>query len=187
MAADNNSSLKGSIEDALELNPDIIILTGGVSAGDYDLVPDMLQELGVEILFHKVKQKPGKPILFGKTDEQLVFGLPGNPVAAFLGFELYVGPVIRRMMGQTEFETRIHEAKLLEDLKVKSNRSYFPQGNAKNIEGGWNIEPLKSKGSADIFTVTKANSFMMLDEGKYVLSSGENVKFFFIRGESNGS
>ncbi|MFH1514337.1 MAG: gephyrin-like molybdotransferase Glp [bacterium] len=183
LAADNSKSLKGSIEDALELNPDIIILTGGVSAGDYDLVPELLKEMGVEILFHKVRQKPGKPILFGRTDEQLIFGLPGNPVAAFLGFELYIGPAIRRMMGQTQFETQIHEARLSGDMKVKSDRFYLPQGVVKNIGGEWNMSSLVSKGSADIFTVTKANSFMMLDEGNYVLSAGEKVKFFFIRGE----
>ncbi len=186
-AADNRKSLKGTIEDAIELNPDIIILTGGVSAGDYDLVPGILEELGVEVLFHKVAQKPGKPMLFGKLDEMLIFGLPGNPVAAFLGFELYVGPTIRRMMGESNFSIQFMEATATGDFKIKSDRAFVPHGLAANVDGEWRIAPVESKGSADIFSVVNANAFAIFDKGKYVVKSGEKVRFFLFRGESFGT
>jgi len=186
-AADNKKSLKGTIKDAIELNPDIIILTGGVSAGDYDLVPGILQELGVEVLFHKVAQKPGKPMLFGKLGEMLIFGLPGNPVSAFLGFELYVGPTIRRMMGQSDFSTQFMEATATGDFKIKSNRAFIPHGLVENVSGEWRIAPVESKGSADIFSVVNANAFAIFDKGKYVVKSGEKVRFFLFRGENFGT
>ena len=186
-AADNKKSLNGTIQDAIELNPDIIILTGGVSAGDYDLVPDILKELGVDVLFHKVAQKPGKPMLFGKLDEMLIFGLPGNPVAAFLGFELYVGPAIRRMMGEFDFSTQYMEATAVGDFKIKCDRAYVPHGLVENVSDEWRIKPVKSKGSADIFSVVNSNAFAIFDKGKYVVKSGEKVMFFLFRGESFGT
>src|SRR5262249_12513264 len=75
---------------------DVLVLSGGVSAGKFDLVPGVLQELGVRAHFHKVALKPGKPLFFGTREGVLVFGLPGNPVSSFVCFELFVRPALRR-------------------------------------------------------------------------------------------
>jgi molybdopterin molybdotransferase len=95
---DNRDCLRRLIGRGLEL-ADVLILAGGVSAGKFDLVPDVLAEVGVTAHFHRVRLKPGKPLLFGSRGERLVFGLPGNPVSSFVGFELFVRPALRRIMG----------------------------------------------------------------------------------------
>ena len=78
---------------------DIVLLTGGVSMGDFDFIPAVLEQAGVKILFSRINIQPGKPTTFGKHADALVFGLPGNPVSSFTLFELLVRPVICRMMG----------------------------------------------------------------------------------------
>src|SRR5690606_7278960 len=81
-------------------NNDLLILTGGISVGDYDFVGKALRELEVEEIFYKVNQKPGKPLFFGKKENTLIFALPGNPAAALTCFYLYILPSINKMMGK---------------------------------------------------------------------------------------
>jgi molybdopterin molybdotransferase len=187
LVADRRESLTGAFEDALEMNPEIIIISGGVSVGDFDLVPDILKKLGAEIIFHSVAQKPGKPMLFASKDETLVFGLPGNPVAVFLTFELYVGPVIRRMLGESSFQTTFYTAKASGEFIVKTDRTYLPASQVINENGQWVITPVKSKGSADMVGIINTNAFAMFDEGSYTVNPGDEVKFFFQRGKSVGT
>ncbi len=182
---DDPDELKRFIEKGLEYN--ILALTGGVSMGDYDLAPDILREIGVEILFHKVAQKPGKPLLFGKRDKTYVFGLPGNPVAAYLGFELYAGPLIRRMSGDVDFRTEWFKATAAGEFKVKTDRTLLKASKIVWEDGGWKAYPVDSMGSADIFAVVGTNSFVRLKEGKYVVPAGEEVDFFFTRGNHHGT
>ena len=91
---DDANVLAAMVRDGLE-NSDVLILAGGVSVGAFDLVPGVLRDLGVEAHFHKVRMKPGKPLLFGTRGSTLVFGLPGNPVSSFVCFELFVRPALR--------------------------------------------------------------------------------------------
>src|SRR5262249_47767571 len=93
IARDNAEDLRALISEGLRFP--MLILSGGVSAGKLDLVPGILQELGVEPHFHKVAMKPGKPVFFGTLGETVVFGLPGNPVSSLVCFELFVRPAIR--------------------------------------------------------------------------------------------
>ena len=85
------------------LQKDVLILSGGVSMGEYDLVGDVLKEAGVRIYFEKVALRPGKPVIFGKKDKTLIFALPGNPVASLVTFELFIYPAIRKLMGFSSF------------------------------------------------------------------------------------
>jgi len=99
IATDDSESLKSFISTGIE-DYDITILTGGVSMGDFDLVPQILKESGVEILYKSIAVQPGRPTLFGKTGyNKFVFGLPGNPVSSFVQFELIVKPFIHHLMG----------------------------------------------------------------------------------------
>jgi molybdopterin molybdotransferase len=178
-AADDPTQLRAAIEGGL--GHDILTITGGVSAGDYDLVPDSLRELGVEVLFHKVAQKPGMPLLFGKRGSTLVFGLPGNPVACFLCFELYVGPAVRRLAGEWDFETKWLDGVAGADSHVKSDRTHFKAAKVRFEGSRWRVHPMPSHGSADIFSVVGTNAFARFEKGKYTVSVGEQVRFFFYR------
>src|SRR3989338_3308020 len=95
--ADRKRTLKAALSKSIQQS-DIVILTGGVSVGDYDHVKELFRELGVKSIFWKVRQKPGKPIFFGKKGSVLVFGLPGNPAAVHACFYQYVYPAIRLLM-----------------------------------------------------------------------------------------
>jgi molybdopterin molybdotransferase len=183
--ADDPNKLKKYIEKGLSYN--ILVISGGVSMGDFDLIPDVLTELGVEIIFHKVAQKPGKPLLFGKHETTYVFGMPGNPVAAYLGFELYAGPMIRRMAGEVEYKTRWYKGIAAGDFKVSSDRTQFKASKVYWDEGVWKAEPVPSRGSADILAVVGTNSFVRFDKGKYTVPAGNEVDFFFTRGHLHGT
>jgi molybdopterin molybdotransferase len=106
IARDTRESLRSVVEEGLATS-DVLLLSGGVSAGKLDLVPEVLKDAGVVPHFHKIKLKPGKPLLFGTCDrpegKRLVFGLPGNPVSSFVCFELFVRPALRRLGGHTAY------------------------------------------------------------------------------------
>ncbi|MFH1675397.1 MAG: gephyrin-like molybdotransferase Glp [bacterium] len=177
---DESGDLSRYIEKGLGC--DILVISGGVSMGDYDLVPAVLQDLGVEVIFHKVSQKPCKPLLFGKRGNTYVFGLPGNPVAVYLGFELYVGPMIRRLSGEEDFRTRWFRGMATGDFKIKSDRTQFIPCRIEWEDRRWNAYPVESKGSADIFSVVGTNAFARFNKGAYTVRSNEEVDFFFTRG-----
>ena len=173
------------IEKGLGYN--ILAICGGVSMGDYDLVPGILEKLGVEIFFHKVAQKPGKPMLFGKRGMNYIFGLPGNPVAAYLGFELYAGPMIRRMAGEVGFRTRWFKGVSVGNFRVSSDRAQFKPCRVEWEDRGWKVYPVATKGSADIFSVVGTNAFGRFEKGNYTVPIGEEVDFFFTRGGLYGT
>jgi molybdopterin molybdotransferase len=107
-SGDNRLQLSALLQQALETS-DLILMTGGVSVGDYDFTLDAFELCGVKTVFHKIKQKPGKPILFGTKNEKAVFGLPGNPASVLTCFYEYVIPAIGKMM---------HSLKTIESKKV---------------------------------------------------------------------
>lgn len=182
---DDREELGKRIEKGLGY--DILAISGGVSMGDYDFVPAVLEELGVEIVFHKVSQKPGKPVLFGKRGTNYVFGLPGNPVAAYLGFELYAGPMIRRLAGEVGFRTRWFKGVSAGDFKVESDWTQFKACKVEWEDRGWKAYPVESKGSADILSVVGTNAFARFEKGDYTVQSGEEVDFFFTRAGLHGT
>jgi molybdopterin molybdotransferase len=146
------------------------VLSGGVSVGKYDLVPDVLKSLGVEIHFHTVRMKPGKPLLFGTLGDKLVFGLPGNPVSAAVGFELFVRPAIDIMCGRTPGPKELR-LPLSEPLTAKHDRpTYHP-----TVIGAESVRPLPWQGSADLRALLPANGYVVLPPGEVSLSAGEVV------------
>lgn len=134
---------------------DVLILSGGVSAGRYDLVPEVLDELGVEEVFHKIRQKPGKPMWFGISQEKkLVFGLPGNPVSALVCCYRYVLPFVDRMMG-LECEARL-SAFITELPRRKKGRTHFVP---VALEGE-KARPVPTNGSGDFLSVLASDGFV---------------------------
>ncbi|GAB4297536.1 MAG: molybdopterin molybdotransferase MoeA [Myxococcota bacterium] len=174
--ADNLVALSEAIETASK--NDIVVLTGGVSEGKYDLVPQALSKLGAELIFHKVKQKPGKPLLFAKKGRTLFFGLPGNPLASLFSFYKYVLLACRKMSSKP-VEVAYFWGKLKSPARLTSDRTFFLLCRAEKSREGWLLEPMVNQGSADIFTPARANSFVTLPAGESSLPHGEPVMFEF--------
>ncbi|MFL5245891.1 MAG: gephyrin-like molybdotransferase Glp [Gemmataceae bacterium] len=143
----------------------MLILSGGVSAGKLDLVPGILQELGVEPHFHKVAMKPGKPVFFGTRRETLVFGLPGNPVSSLVCFELFVRPAIRRQAGHKNAGPTMIQARLAEAFSYRIDRPTYHPAWLENGPDGWLIRAVPWFGSSDLRGLTQANAFALFPAG----------------------
>jgi molybdopterin molybdotransferase len=172
IARDTVESLRVFITEGLR--GDVLLLTGGVSAGKLDLVPGVLQELGVQPIFHKVAMKPGKPLFFGKKDDTLIFGLPGNPVSALVGFELFVRPALNVMLGK-EPGPRLVTAKLSAAADHSGDRQTYHPAQLTQSSDGWLVCPVPWLGSPDLRAITRANAFIVFEPGERKYSPGEAV------------
>ena len=123
IARDNREELRRKM--LLGLERDVLIITGGVSMGEYDFVRNVFQDLGLEILFSKVAIKPGKPTVFARRGNKLVFGLPGNPISALITFECFVRPALGRLCGMTKPELPRMKGELLADMRQSPGRTAF--------------------------------------------------------------
>jgi molybdopterin molybdotransferase len=162
---------------------DIIILTGAVSMGNYDIVPDALREFGATPIFHKVSQRPGKPILFATRERQLFFGLPGNPLSCHLGFHRYVAPAIRKMMLR-EPVPPLASGVLTAPYVMKGPRTMFQLARAEHRDMVWLVTPLMGKGSADMYSVATANALLRFAPGSGTIDAGTEVQFEWLLGAS---
>jgi molybdopterin molybdotransferase len=173
IARDRLDSLRPLVEEGLR-SP-VLILSGGVSAGKLDLVPGVLQELGVVAHFHKVEMKPGKPVLFGTREPgpHLVFGLPGNPVSALVCFELFVRPALRRLRGHDDAAPRMCEAMLAEDFPYRTDRPTYHPAKLELTADGWQVRPVPWFGSPDLRGLTEANAFVLLPPGDHQHQAGQ--------------
>jgi molybdopterin molybdotransferase len=152
---------------------DVILLSGGVSMGKFDYVPEALRELRVEKLFHKVRQRPGKPFWFGKYEERvLVFAFPGNPVSGFMCLHRYFIPWLKRSL---QWRGDIPEfAILANDIYFPHPLQYFAQVKLSvNKEGKWLASPLEGNGSGDFINLLYTNAFMELPLEKDEFKRGE--------------
>lgn len=157
---------------------DLVLLTGGVSTGVFDLVPESLRQSGAEILFHKVAQKPGKPLLFARRARQLFFGLPGNPLAVHLGFHRYVAAAMRRWCGHSEPSPERPLGRLLEPVRPVATRTWFVLAKATGNQSAariWNVQLLPGISSADLFSTRQANCYLEVPPGVESLPVGECV------------
>ena len=163
---------------------DLVLLTGGVSAGDYDLVPESLDRFGAEIVFHKVRQKPGKPLLLARKGRQLFFGLPGNPLACHLGFSRYVAAAVRVMQALPAACEPL-EGRLTDTVSYRGDRTYFGLARAERlpaVPNAWSVTPLPGVSSADIFAPCRANCYITVPPAVTELYPGQCVRFAWIPG-----
>ena len=149
----------------------LTVLTGGVSMGDYDYVPDMMINAGVEILFHKIAMKPGKPTIFGRKGDNLIIGLPGNPVSTFLQFELLIKPLLYKMMGG-QYNPSSLKMSLGEEIKQK--KSDRDSWKPVHFEQGL-VHPVYYHGSGHIHALLQAEGFICLPAGETQLKKGATV------------
>ena len=171
IAEDKEDATYQKISSALAEN-DIVILSGGVSMGDFDHVPKVFKKLGVELHFEKIAVKPGKPTTFGTLENKMVFGLPGNPVSSFMQFELVVKPVVYKMMGHGYIPPKISLPIAKSHYQKKTDREFwFPVKITK--EG--KIMPLEYHGSAHIYALDEAWGICAIPQGVHELKEGERV------------
>ncbi|MEI6695579.1 MAG: gephyrin-like molybdotransferase Glp [Bacteroidota bacterium] len=170
IAADNKISTFDKITAALQ-NNDIVLLTGGVSMGDFDYVPEIMQEMGVKILFKSIAVQPGRPTVFGIIGNKYIFGLPGNPVSSFVQFEMLVKPLIQKMMG---LQYKVNEIFLpigVDIHRKKTERKSFLPVSIRNGE----IFPVDYHGSAHIHSYIYADGIIAMEKGVLSLKKGEKV------------
>lgn len=155
-------------------NADIIIMTGGASVGDYDFVPSALEECGATKVFHKVKQRPGKPFYFGTLDKTIVFGLPGNPAAVLACFYEYIVPAITSFTTIEYFKKRTMV--LANGYKKKPQLTYFLKGKTD----GDQVEILDNQQSYLMTSFAYADCLIHLDEGREAYEVGDEVEVLMI-------
>ena len=171
IASDTEDSTREMILKAFEKN-DIVILSGGVSMGDFDYVPQILEELGVELRFKSIAVQPGKPTVFGIREKQFIFGLPGNPVSSFVQFELLVKPFLYRLSGFNYIPVQINLPMGKDYIRKRSTRlSWLPVRIYDNGE----IYPIEYHGSAHINALTSANGLISVPIGQTILKKGDLV------------
>lgn len=180
IAGDRRNVLLRALERGL--GHDVLLVSGGVSMGDYDLVPGALRELGVSELFHRVSVKPGKPLYFGNRENCLVFGVPGNPVSNFTTFHVFVKPALRRLRGIPNPPSPV-QARLPRTLERRGERAWLVPAVARVREGYLEASPLELNGSADIIGCAGCNAIMVLGEEVQVLPAGSTVSTLLLNGE----
>src|SRR5215831_7913198 len=176
LAGDDTEDLKRIIRQGAE-GSDVLITSGGVSMGVYDFTKAALKEMGAEIFFERVALRPGKPTVFARLDNSLVFGLPGNPVSVAVTFNLFVRPALRAMQGATETTLPHEHAVLTQNLKGSVDReSYLPAILLTDDKGTLLAEPLKWGGSSDFIAFAKATALINLPAGIAPSTAGTAVQ-----------
>ncbi len=173
IAPDTEEALMKHFEWAL--NCDVIVSSGGVSVGDYDLVKASLDKLGNKMNFWKVAMKPGKPLAFGKIGETPVFGLPGNPVSSFVSFEQFVRPGLRKMMGARDLTLRTVQARLTTTITKRTQRLHFMSASLTSNNGEYSVAPAKEQGSGVLKSAMNANGLLVFPLEKEKIGEGEMV------------
>lgn len=156
-------------------NRDIVITSGGVSMGDYDLVKAALSEIGAEIYFDKVMIRPGKPIVFARRGQTFFFGLPGNPVSTSVTFNVFVRPAIRKMQGDASPALPIVSAALSRPVRDSSSRRSFLPARFFVEAGHAMVEPLKWGGSSDLVAFMRASALIIVPEAIHDIDEGQLV------------
>jgi molybdopterin molybdotransferase len=170
---DDRDKIREVLSHALD-NFDVLLMSGGVSKGKYDHLPEVLADLGVQQLFHRVSQRPGKPFWFGKTKETVVFAFPGNPVSTLVGCLKYFRPWLSSCFGIEEVRPWVP---LLTDFEFKPSLSYFAQAKLIHTPQGSRAEIIKGNGSGDMVSLSIVDGFLELPLDRNVFRAGESFPF----------
>lgn len=172
-ALDRVDDLSSKIEQGLK--EDILVLSGGVSMGKYDLVESVLKGIGAEFFFDAVAIRPGKPSVFGRCGDTAVFGLPGNPVSTMVTFQLFVIPAMDILSGAKARALPLLEAKLGEGLQEKAGLTHFLPARLSWPGSGPQVSVLGWQGSGDISALTRANCFVVVPTDRSEIAAGQSV------------
>lgn len=172
---DNYENTRNKLQEAF-LENDVVLVSGGISVGDYDFVAAALKELEVETLFYKVNQKPGKPLFAGKLKDKMVFALPGNPAAALTCFYVYVLPTLSILSGKATNYNQAKSIAIAHDYKVHNTRSQFLKAHIINGEG----IILSHQASSMLNSFSVANGLVFVPNGSYELKQGDSVDVYLL-------
>ncbi len=174
IASDDEADQRSRISDGLRA--DVIITSGGVSVGKYDLVKDALSKLGMKVKFWKVAMKPGKPLVFGTIGNKPVFGLPGNPTSAMISFEQFVRPALLKMMGHVRLFRPLIEATLGENVEIRSNRLHLVRCKLFERDGTVTAVAAGTQSSGALRSMVLADGLMILPPEDAPFSAGHRVR-----------
>jgi molybdopterin molybdotransferase len=175
---DREGELTGLIEKGTA--GDMLLISGGVSMGDYDLIPGILMRIGADIRLHRVKIKPGKPLLLAKRGSCVIIGIPGNPVSNFTTFHTFIKPALFKMMGRTDYGLRFVNGVAGVEIRKKGERPQLMPSVHRVAEGVFVVKPLPLNGSADIVGCAGCTCLLFVEEGDRNIRSGEKVRFLLI-------
>jgi molybdopterin molybdotransferase len=178
IAKDKEKTLRESIK--MGFNKDVLLLSGGVSMGDCDLVPEMLKKEGARLLFHNVLVKPGKPLLFAKKGKCIIFGVPGNPVSSYTSFIIFIKPALYKMMGKKQYNLKYVNAYISIDFESGSGRVNFVPSKYSLIDGNYHVTPHSLNGAADIISCSDSNCLMVIDKSIEKVKKGEKIKVILL-------
>ncbi|MCG3165351.1 MAG: Molybdopterin molybdenumtransferase [Bacteroidia bacterium] len=170
-ASDNEQKIYNTLKRCIH-NYDLVLITGGISVGDYDFVGKTLKKLGVKNIFYKIKQKPGKPLFFGKSGKTIVFALPGNPAAVLSCFYEYVFPAIQIMQGRKDPFLKRVQLPITKDYAKKKGLSFFLKGKIS----GETVIPLEGQESFVLSSFAIADCLIYLPEEFENIKAGELVE-----------
>jgi molybdopterin molybdotransferase len=173
IAKDTEKALMEKFEWALKA--DIVVSSGGVSVGDYDLVKASLKKMGQNMLFWKVAMKPGKPLAFGRINKIPIFGLPGNPVSSFVSFEQFVRPSLRKVLGCSDLSHKTVQAKLTRTIKKKAGRLHFLSAIVSWTDGEYTVTPAGEQGSGILKSAANANGLLVFPLEDEEIEEGQQV------------
>lgn len=179
-ARDNIEDLRKKIVQGLKA--DILVLSGGVSMGKYDLVETELRRLGTKFYFDEVAIRPGKPAVFGKCATTLVFGLPGNPVSTMVTFELFVLPAIDLLGGTSPRQLPIFSARLAAPVRQKAALTHFLPARIEWPDGEATVQEISWQGSGDIVALAQANGYLVVRPERLEMAAGESAEVLPRRG-----
>jgi molybdopterin molybdotransferase len=172
IARDNDESTRAQIR--LGLEADMLLLSGGVSAGKYDLVEKVLAEFGAKFFFDRVKIQPGQPLVFGKVEDKIFFGLPGNPGSTMITFETIARAAIEKAQGLREPALPLLRARLTGPVRHKPGLTRFLP--AILSPDGATIAPMVSHGSGDVAALALCNAFLVTDPDRECWAAGEDIR-----------
>ena len=172
---DNYTNTLTKLDKVINQN-DMVLITGGISVGDYDFVGKALKELEVKEIFYKVKQKPGKPLFFGKKKNTIVFALPGNPAAALSCFYIYVNTALQKMAGDLNYSLTKTTAKSTSEYIKKGDRAQFLKAIYKNHE----VTILEGQSSAMLQTFALANALVYVSEALDSIKINDTVEIILL-------
>ena len=173
IARDTIDHTRNLIRQALAA--DLVLLSGGVSAGKYDVVEPTLEELGAEFYFDRVLIQPGQPLVFGRAQEKFFFGLPGNPASTMVTFELFARAAIALLAGATDTDPRFAFARLTEPFHHRPGLTRFLPA---NVRGG-EVTPVSSNGSGDIPALCRSNAYLVADPETPDYATGDLIRILF--------
>jgi molybdopterin molybdotransferase len=182
IARDTPTALKEKISQGL--NADILVLSGGVSMGDYDFTKVVFRELGAEMNFWKLAIRPGQPLAFGKIQGKLAFGLPGNPVSSMVTFEQLVRPALLKMSGCRSYGRPVVQAIFQERFSKKADRRHFLRGILTREEGIFKVRTTGDQGSGILTSMVKANCLIDVPVEVERINPGDEVAVQLLSGEA---